>query len=438
MFPPLTQSDTSYATPFNSTSDNFLAQYTTQTSAFFAAIKAASLDVISEKKAILVDLLTPEIQSLLFYIGTRRITAHEIDLIHSLLSSMSARYDLKDAVLYLETYDWNLTTARLEYTADDVDRHVTYLDEDGNSPALAQFNTLLDRAPATAPLPYEEDTETTRYTEFDSSKFRITVNLNSDTPKGVRKATYTYPSINSFDWRDQSCLDDLNTWRRKVLREQVGPYRESAHRNGNTDTTNVIPDWHPLEERWCTSRYALTDLYAGQKPGVPGRSAGRVLPEYTTMANKMAPIFRGRWLPGRVVLKAVERPSGGVSSFLHRKFIAPKDKGNERTRWTQEMKHKAGQRQALRLRQKQWNLAATLPANALGPAWPPCEPSGDGMVIVQMEGLEMESTEQWLGAREGAPGKEAASDTSELGDPEQSRLRKRRRLRGALPLSTVH
>jgi len=387
VFPPLTGLDinTSNATLFNPTSDNDLTQYTSQASAFFAAIMAASLEVIAEKKAILVDLLTPEIQSLLFYIGTRRITAHELDLIHSLLSSMSSGCDLKGVVFYLETYDWNHTTAWLEYTADDVDRHVTYLDGDGNSPALAQFNPpSLDRAPATAPQPHEEDTETTKHTEFDSSKFRITVNLNSDTPKRVRQASYTYPRIGSFDWQDQSCLDDLNAWRRKVFRERVGPYRESAHRNASADTANAIPDWHVLEERWCASRYALTGLYAGQKPGGPGRSATRVLPEYTTIANEMAPIFRGRWLPGRVVLKAVERSSGGVSTFLHRKFIAPKDKGNERTRWTQEMKHKAGQREALRLRQRQWNLAATLPANALGPAWPPCEPSGDGMVIVQM------------------------------------------------------
>lgn len=150
----------------------------------------------------------------------------------------------------------------------------------------------------------------------------------------------------------------------------------------------MTPDWHPLEERWCTSRYALTDLHAGHKAGVPGRGAGRVLPEYTSVASEMGPIFKGRWLPGRTVLKAIERGSQGVSSFLNRAFIMSKGKEEERKKWTQQMKHKAGQRDAVRVRQGQWNLAAGLPVGALGPVWPPCELGGGGMVLVTMEDLE--------------------------------------------------
>lgn len=70
---------------------------------------AASHEVIAEKKAILVELVAPEMQSLLLCIGTRRITTHELDLIHSLLNSMSSGCDVKEAIFYLETYGWNLT-----------------------------------------------------------------------------------------------------------------------------------------------------------------------------------------------------------------------------------------------------------------------------------------------------------------------------------------
>lgn len=119
----LTESDISNTIPSGLTSCNFKykEQYITQESAFFAAIMAASLEMVAEKKAILVDLLTSEMQTLLLHVGTRRITSHELDLIHSLLCSMSPSYDLKDAIFYLETYDWDLTTARLQYTFDDVD-----------------------------------------------------------------------------------------------------------------------------------------------------------------------------------------------------------------------------------------------------------------------------------------------------------------------------
>lgn len=197
---------------------------------------AASLEMIAEKKAILVALLTSEMQTLLLHVGTRRITSHELDLIHSLLRSMSPSYDLKDAIFYLETYDWNLTTTRLQYTFDDIDRQGPYLDEDGNSPALAQYNHSLDRAPATAPIPQEEDIKSNKHNEFDCSKFEITVNLNSDKPKTVRQATYTYPGIDSFDWHDQSCLDNLNIWRRNVFREHIGP-----HENGHIAAATLTP-----------------------------------------------------------------------------------------------------------------------------------------------------------------------------------------------------
>jgi len=104
------------------------------------------------------------------------------------------------------------------------------------------------------------------------------------------------------------------------------------------------------------------------------------------------------------------------------------------------MKHKAGQREALRFRQGQWNLAATLPISALGPVWPPCEPSGepsgDGMVIVQMPDLEMEGSEQWVGADEDRPAGEAV-ETGDVEDQEYVKSRKRRRVREMLASDTA-
>ncbi len=86
-----------------------------------------------------------------------------------------------------------------------------------------------------------------------------------------------------------------------MFREHVGPARESKHASAESKT--VSPDWHLLEERWCASRYALVDLHAGNRPGIPGRGANRVLPDYTAMGNEMARVFSNRWLPERVILK---------------------------------------------------------------------------------------------------------------------------------------
>ncbi|KAK5945631.1 hypothetical protein PMZ80_002836 [Knufia obscura] len=151
----------------------------------------------------------------------------------------------------------------------------------------------------------------------------------------------------------------------------------------------------------------------------------------------MGPIFKGRWLPGRTVLKAIERGSQGVSSFLNRAFIMPKGKEEERKKWTQQMKHKAGQRDAVRVRQGQWNLAAGLPVGALGPVWPPCELGGGGMVLVTMEDLEAkeETADDEVEGEETVLGGEIAGaldGTTDVDDEEEAVPRKRPRLDKAI------
>ncbi|KAK5948425.1 hypothetical protein OHC33_010599 [Knufia fluminis] len=209
--------------------DDLSAQHkrqTTPTSVLFTAAMFARTGIVAEKRAILAELLSPETQSLLLHIGTRRITTTELGIIHSLVSSMSPTSDLRDALFYLEAYDWNLSTARIQHTADELDRNTPYTDATGNVPTLAQYNASLDRSLATAPLPHEEDTERVKHNDFDTGKLAITVNLTAPRPKQVNQVTYKYPGHATFNWRNQSHLDDLNNWRRRIFREHVGPSRD--------------------------------------------------------------------------------------------------------------------------------------------------------------------------------------------------------------------
>ena len=71
--------------------------------------------------------------------------------------------------------------------------------------------------------------------------------------------------------------------------EYIGSPRESKHAAIALKTGNA--DWYPLEETECTSRYALGDLYAGYRPGVPVHGASRVTPHSAVFATVIASIF---------------------------------------------------------------------------------------------------------------------------------------------------
>ena len=382
-----------------------------------------------DKKKILASLLDPEMLSVLHHIGTRRIGMTEISAIYELLCSMTTENDVQDAIFYLETHRWDLDTAKLEYFEDEKDRSLALQRNDSDElmsstkkpleSQLADYNASLDRTPAFPSCNGEP---------FDSSKLRIPIKLNNASGKKAEYKSYSYPRTDTFNAQDQSKLNDLNRWRRKIFREKVGLANEARHTKtkrlststdgsedsglSKTETTIANADWHPLEETWTTSHYALHDL--GSSPSSSSNaSSSRPLPSYGTMAQSMSNVFLDRFLPGRVRLRTPVRAAGAISGHLIRKWIVPKGRGfvleKERKGMNVGARHAVAQKEAKESRVQSWEAGLSAGDNV----WP-LEEGARGMVTARMEDFGEDDNDDSVGKEhDGEAGVDVASQGAE-------------------------